>query len=203
MKQLPLTAARLRLVLSISLFLVVILASTGFYLVDRMLKEVALDVSRTLVDANASQSNIQTLQKVQKDLSDNQDIVERASSIVADSQSYQYQDQIITDLNDYAQQSGVAITNLDFSGSTEGSSVNTPPAALKTPQTTVPVPKGVKSTAVSVTLKNPVKYNDLLRFIKSIEQNLTKMQISKVSLSKDTANSGVSSEAFTIEVYIK
>jgi hypothetical protein len=56
---------------------------------------------------------------------------------------------------------------------------------------------------VSITLKTPIIYNNMIRFIKSIEQNLTKMQLSKISLAKDAASGGVTSEALTLEVYIR
>ena len=43
----------------------------------------------------------------------------------------------------------------------------------------------------------------MLRFVKSIEQNLTKMQISKIGLSKDANSNNVTSDVLTIEVYIR
>lgn len=204
-KSRPLTATGLRLILSISLFAVAFLAGGAFLLVQRSLKDVATTVSHTVVDANASRDNVQTLQQIQRQLVTDKDVVERTRSIVADSQSYQYQDQIITDLNDYANQSGIVITNMDFAadqaatpGTTSSSS-----SSITTPTPKTPTPAGVKSTSVSIALKNPVDYNSLLRFIKSIEQNLTKMQISRVSLAKDSSGKGVTSETLTIEVYIR
>lgn len=200
MKLSPLTATSLRLALSVSLFVVAILGSIGFYFVHKQLKTVAVGISHTVMDANASQNNVQTLQKIQTELSDKREVVERANSIVADSQSYQYQDQIISDLNNYASRAGIVITNMDFAPTAQGTTTPGVPAA---PQPTKPAPSGVKSTSVSVTIKNPVTYTTLLRFIKSIEQNLTKMQISRVSLTKDAKGGEVSSEAFVIEVYVR
>ncbi len=200
-KSLSLTATNLRLILSVSLFLVTILAAIGFYFVNQSLRDVAVDVSHSVIDANASDNNLQTLQKIQRDLTTTKEIVERADSIVADSQSYQYQNQIITDLNDYAKRANITITNMDFATTAQGGAAKTPTTSAPAPATTPP-PAGVKSSSVSVTLKNPINYTNLLRFIKSIEQNLTKMQISRVTLSKDSAG-GISSEAFTIEVYVR
>ncbi len=199
MKDFKLTATNLRLMLSIGLFVIAALYTVAFSFVSNELKKVAVDVSHKTVDANASQNNLQIAQKIEKDLEEKSEVVERAQSIVADSQSYQYQNQIITDLNDYANRAGITITNIDFSAATpQGAAAATPAAPL-----TTPVPSGVNSSSVSATLKNPVDYNSLLRFIYSIEQNLTKMQISKVGLSKDSASDGVTSDVFTIEVYIR
>jgi TolA-binding protein len=198
-----LTATGLRVILSITLFLIVAVAITLFYFANAKLKDIAVEVSHTQVDSNASQNNVQSLQRIQQELTSQQATIDRTNNIVADSQSYQYQNQILSDLNDYAAQAGIKITNLDFgSTSTAATPAPTTPAV---PGATVapPIPAGVKSTSVSVTLQNPIKYEALLTFIKSIEQNLTKMQISKVSLSKDASGSGVTSGALTIEVYIR
>ena len=191
-----LTATQLRFMLSLSLFIIVIFAAAAFYFVNSHLKTYAVEVSRVVVDANASRDNLQNLQKIEKQLNDDQDVVQKTNNIVAESQSYQYQDQIITDINDYATRAGIGITDINFS-----QAANTAPAATPTPA--APVPGGVKSTSVAITLKNPIDYTSLLRFLKSIEQNLTKMQVSRVNLSKDTSDNGVTSDILTLQVYIR
>ncbi|HET6746872.1 MAG TPA: hypothetical protein VFH06_02070 [Candidatus Saccharimonadales bacterium] len=192
----PFSATTLRVVLVGSLFGIAVLSAVGFSLVVDGLRNTAVDTSKTLAEANNSQNNVQNLQHLQTELKAKHDVVERASSIVAESKSYQYQDQIIKDLTDYANRSGITITNLDFS-TTKASAGATTPAA---PQAAIP--SGVNSTSVSVTLKNPVDYIAILKFINSIEQNLTKMQISKVGLSKD-ASGAITSDALTIEVFVR
>lgn len=191
------TASQLRLVLSLSMFLLALIAAVGFYFVNSNLKKYAVEVSHVAADANASRDNLQNLQKIEKQLEEDQDIVQKTNSIVAESQSYQYQDQIITDISDYASRAGITITDINFSTQ---SSTSTPGS---TSAPAAPVPSGIKSTSVAITLKNPIVYNDLLRFLKSIEQNLTKMQVSRVNLSKDTSTNGVTSDILTLQVYIR
>lgn len=198
MKGKPLTPTSLRLILSLSLFVITGIGGAAFTFISENLMNVAVEVSHKVIDANASQDNLQTLKTIQTQLEQKKDVVERARSIVADSQSYQYQDQIITDLSDYAKRSNIEITNMDFSATTQTGAAATTPSALK-----VPVPSGVKSTSVSITLKNPVNYNNLLQFIYSIEQNLTKMQVSKIGLSKDATGGGITSDLLSIEVYVR
>jgi hypothetical protein len=202
MKKHSLTATALRAILSVSLFVITGIGITLFSFAHHTLKSVAVETSHTVADASASQNNLQNLKKLQQYLASKQDIVNRAASIVADSQSYQYQNQIINDLNDYAGRAGLAITNIDFAAAADATG-STPAGTAPVTTPAAPV-AGVKSTSVSITLKNPVDYNSMLRFIKSIEQNLTKMQISSVGLSKDTTNAtGVASTILNIEVYIK
>ena len=192
-----LKASTLRLIMIVSLFLIAGLAVVMFYFANQELSKVATEVSHVTADAEASQDNLQNLQAVEQKLANEKEAIERVNSIVAESQSYQYQDQILSDLHSYANQSGVTITNINFSGSGDStaSSSGTPPVSS--------APAGLKTTSVSVTIDNPVGYNNLLRFMRSIEQNLTKMQISTVSLSKAESGSQVTSDALTIEVYIR
>lgn len=203
MKRRPMTAAGLRLTLTISLFMIAALTCVAFYFITGLLDKAAEDVSHSGTEAASSQSNLSTLQKIQQELKKKQDVVQRAQSIVAESQSYQYQDQIITDLNGIAAGAGITITNIDFGGeaaSGQTAAPSTGQSGTTTPNTSTPT--GVKSTSVSVTIQNPVGYENLLRFINAIEQNLTKMQIARIGISKSDGG-GVTSEGFTIEVYIR
>jgi hypothetical protein len=205
MKPPTFTATSLRLTLSISLFAIMIITGVLFYFIDGQLRTFATDVSHTALDASASQNTVQTLQKIQRELTNDKDIIAQANSIVADSQSYQYQDQIVSDLNRYASTSGIKITNLDFSASTSTGSPSSGKAPTTAPGTTAPTaPSGVKTTSVAVTMENPIGYGNFLQFLRSIEDNLTKMQVQKISLSKGTGgNDDVSSDVLTIQVYVR
>ena len=199
-KRKALTATTLRMYLSFSLFAITLVAGVALHFINEQLRTYAAEVSKVTAESNSSQNNVQALQKVQEELEKNKEVKERARNIVADNQSYQYQNQIITDLNDYAKKAGVTITNIDFSaGST---ATPTTPTTPKSGTTAPATPSGVKSTSASITLKNPVSYTRLLRFIKSIEDNLTKMQISRVGLARGADNQ-ITSEALSIEVYIR
>lgn len=201
MKKGTLTATVLRLILTISLFAIGGIGVAVFSIADKTLKGTAVATSHSVADASASQNNLQNLQKLQQDLINKKDVVTRAESIVAESRSYQYQNQIINDLNGYASRAGLSIITIDFGAAGTGAGKATTPT---TPAPSTTAVNGVKSTFVSITLKNPVDYINMLKFIKSIEQNLTKMQISSIGLSQSAdGKPGVSSDVLSIEVYIK
>jgi hypothetical protein len=204
MKGFSFTATSLRLTLSVSIFAIILLAGVLFYFADGQLKAVATTVSHATVDASASQNNVQTLQNIQRQLVNNKDVIAQAESIVADSQSYQYQDQIVSDLNKYAGKAGISITNIDFSASdTSGGSASKGQAGTTTTPNAA-APTGVKSTSVSVTMDNPIGYSSFLKFLRSIEDNLTKMQVQSISLSKGTGSGDqISSDVLTIQVYVR
>lgn len=202
-------AVRLRLILLIVLFLLIFLAGLCGFLGLQYLNKQALEVQQVVFEAANSDQKLQRIQELSRSLEKNVDAVDRAKQIVAESKSYQYQDVIIRDLQTMATQAGVTITNFDFgAASTDGSATSTPPAPVATPApggTTTPT-ASLRSTTVNITLDNPVDYKKLLTFIHYIEQNLTKMQISKIGLAGTESNDSpdaVTSEALTIEVYIR
>jgi len=184
------SATSLRLTLALSLLVIMIIAGVSVHLAGDWLRSLATDVSHASADAQASHTTISTLQQLQEELATNQAVIDRASNIVAESKSYQYQDEIIHDLNNYAAAAGITITNFNF---------NSEPAEGSTG---VQAPTGINSTMVAVSIQNPVSYDNLLRLFHSIEQNLTKMQISNIALTKDTGDA-ISSSDLVIEVYIR
>ncbi len=196
MKKVKLTAVSFRLILSVLLCMIAAIIIAAALIGTSKLKDFSTEVSQAASDAKASQNSIQILQKIKQDLDSKKDVVDRAASIVADSKGYQYQDQIIKDLNGYAAASGLTITNFSFitPATTAGKPIPTTGASA--------APSGVKATSASITLKTPVDYIKLMQFIHSIEQNLTKMQLSRLTLSKGTASNEISTDILEIQVYI-
>lgn len=58
--------------------------------------------------------NIRKLESAEKTLKANEDVEVKAREMLAESQSYQYQDRIVQDLKAIAGTSGVNIKNVDF-----------------------------------------------------------------------------------------
>jgi len=195
------TPTSLRLILSITIVLMVAVSAVGFWFFRNALASYAADVDKAAKEATASSSDIANLQQLQKQLEQDSVAVNRAKNIVADSKSYQYQNQIISDLNTYAKASGVTISGYNFTTDTPTSGGS----AAATPASPQPLtPAGLKSTSVSVTVKTPVDYKAIMKFIHSIEINLTKMQLTGISLTRAADNGNqVTTNPLTIEVYIR
>src|SRR3989344_4531964 len=84
---------------------------------------------------------------------------------------------------------------------TAGTATATTPAPAANP--TGSAASGIKSTTASITLAGENKYENIMNFIHYIENNLTKMQLSGVSLSKGKEGNNITVSALTIEVYLK
>ena len=210
-KKFTLTATNLRIILAVSLVAITAIGAGGFALAYNWLDGFAADASTVASQAAASESELQELSQTEKMLKTQHHAVERASKIAAESKSYQYQDQIINDLNDFARKAGITIADITFAdnnakGGSSSSSSSSASSSGKT-GTSLPAIAGLKATTASVTVKNPVEYRKLLTFMYLVEQSLTKMRIANVDLSRSTAQGqapdSITSNTLTIEVYLR
>ena len=202
-----LNAVQLRIILSIALLVLAGAGAGVFAYGYQKLGEHAIAAQEIATQAEKSQSSLQAIIAKKAYLEENADVIKRAHQLVANSQKYEYQDQIINDINEYAAKAGVQIASFTFEDS--NAKVTKPSSAAAAAPTVTVAPAGVKSTKVSVAIKNPADYDAILRFVNLLQQSLFRMQISKVGISKADAASSpnlatpVTAETFTIEVYIR
>ena len=177
----------------------VILAIGGvgalIYYANGFLDDEVTQTIHTKIDADLSRDDLARLKALEKTLKTNEASVEKAAQIVSDSKQYQYQDQIVNDINAYANQTGVSVTGFDF-----GDAFTTAPKATKqTPQI-----KGVKTISVTLTLASPMPFDNYLRFVKAVERNLTKMQVSGINITPDEKNmNNISNPTVVLIVYVR
>ena len=162
----------------------------GSWYLQGLLSDKVLETSKTKSLANQSGENLQQAQVLKSYLARNDDQVKKTALIVAETTFYQYQNQIVEDLTRYANAAGVTIVGFDFPQSI---------STAKIDKTT-----GLKSLTATITLTGPTTYQGYLTFLKLIEQNLTKMQITDIALTPDQSNlSLITSPTVGIEVYVK
>ena len=216
MKQMKLTAVSLQRLFFAGIFILVVVSVFGFTALGKVLQNRALEVNHSQTDADIGSSNVKQLEQLNQDLESHKDVVQRAKQIVAESRSYQYQDQIVQDINSFASRAGITVLGYNFSGGSDTTNSNqgssTPPpntdtlgSASAVPQESkANIPAGVKTVTANITLKNPVPYSNFLQFLKLIEQNVTKMQITGISLSPDSGNpSQISNPTIGLIVYTR
>ena len=64
-------------------------------------------------------------------------------------------------------------------------------------------PAGVKSTFVSIQLGDHIDYTKFLHFLSLIEKNVTRMQLSGVSISRGANNHEISIQSLEVKVYTR
>lgn len=208
--KLSLNAASLRILLFGLIALVIVGTAGAFYFVQGRMRVYADSISVLNADVEAGAQNIQTLKTLEKRLDEENAIAEKARAIVAESQEYVYQDSIVTDISKIARLSGVVVKNFTFSeasSSPTAPATGAAPAAPTTPiAPTMPTASAstVNTRTVNVDLVSPVSYTSVMNFIRQIEKNPLKMQISSVSLQKFDENPAlVVPQSFTIKVYVR
>lgn len=223
MKQVKLTAVSLQRLFLAGIFVLIIAAIFGFTALTKVLQNKAIEVNHAQADADIGSNNVKELEQLNNDLQTHKDVVQRAKQIVAESKSYQYQNQIVQDINSFANSAGITILGYNFSddansnssspgGSSPSSSsppVSSPGGSGQSPSVPEPhaasnIPAGVQAVTANITLKNPVPYTNFLRFLKLIEGNVTKMQVTGVSLSPDNGHSDqISNPTIGLIVYTR
>lgn len=62
---------------------------------------------------------------------------------------------------------------------------------------------GIKTESTTINFNNPVKFSDLMKFIKAIETNLPKMSIENLNIKKGPSNDTVIVDPISIKVYMR
>ncbi len=193
-----LNASIARIVLSL-LLLIILSAMVGLVIFAySFLSKTSEEVGKMQTEAIAVDAKIQSLLASKSQLDRNSDTVKKAKNIVSESKLYQYQNQIIQDLNTYADRTGILIKAFSFQ--------NEPTTSTKTATSskrTSTSPTGVKSTFVSIQLGDHIDYTKFLHFLSLIEKNVTRMQLLGVSISRGANNHEISIQSLEVKVYTR
>ncbi|PID33493.1 hypothetical protein CR969_00430 [Candidatus Saccharibacteria bacterium] len=202
---------KMRLVLSGVLFMILAGMIGGFVMAYSFIGDTATEVSRIQSEAAASDAELQQIRVQQQQMEKYRDVVDKAEQIVAESKQYQYQNQIIEDLTRYAKQAKLEVRSFDFA-KTDSTAAKKPAAKPASPkdgasQPPAGAPKAqnaLKSITVEIQLGNNPSYTKMLHFMYLIEQNLTRMQIASLNISRASGDDSANrTQNLTIEVYIK
>ncbi len=193
-----LNASIARIVLSL-LLLIILSAMVGLVIFAySFLSKTSEEVGKMQTEAIAVDAKIQSLLASKSQLDRNSDTVKKAKNIVSESKLYQYQNQIIKDLNTYADRAGIPIKAFSFQNEPT-TSAKTAKSSRRTPTS----PAGVKSTFVSIQLGDHIDYTKFLHFLSLIEKNVTRMQLSGVSISRGANNHEISIQSLEVKVYTR
>ena len=187
MKKPKFNATTLRAIL-ITMVLVLTAGLTGgFYYAQNWLNDIAVDIETTSSQLT-KEDNAEAQANLQNQLNNMQPVELKASGLL--SSSTDYQNSVSTDISKYASSTGIEIDSVS-------------PSQLPVGATATNIP-GVQTRYVKVTLKNPIPFNNLVKFIKAIETNIPKMKLTGISLahSSNMGNS-ITVDPLTLEVYTK
>lgn len=185
---------------------------SDFIFVTNFLKSESIKTEILHKQSDATESDISKLKSADAWLKENEDVIKRTSAVVGQSKLYQYQNQIIEDFNGYGSKTGVPILGYTFAASS--TTVTTPTAsatpaaptgaAAGAPVAAAKAPVGVNSITITVTFGDKVNYQKFLNFLRLLEQNVTRMQVSNISLTPDSKDlSSIVNPNVTVIVYTR
>jgi len=187
-----LNASIARIILSL-LLLIILSAMVGLVIFAySFLSKTSEEVGKMQTEATAVDAKIQSLLASKSQLDRNSDTVKKAKNIVSESKLYQYQNQIIQDLNTYADRAGIPIKSFSFQ--------NEPTTSAKTATSSK---QTSTSPVVSIQLGDHIDYTKFLHFLSLIEKNVTRMQLSGVSISRGANNHEISIQSLEVKVYTR
>jgi len=184
------SAQKLRWVLVGTIIAGVILGVVGVWHLNGLLITKVAATNDASESSSASKKNLELAQGLKSYLQNHTEDVQKAAMVVAQTTSYRYQNQIVEDITRYANAAGVTIIGFDFPQDITSATVD---------KTT-----GLKSLTATLTLSDHASYTSYLLFLKYIEQNLTKMQITDVTISPNLADqSYINNTTVGIQVYVQ
>ena len=180
------SATALRTTMIVAVLLIITLLIGGFYYSQSLLRDyaskVGITVTQSVTGSNNSDSGATS--ELMREIAKAQGSMDKIDDLFVPSSDYQ--NKIITDLNKYAALSGVSIVNYSFGKLTTETAGES------------------SSNSITITLADPVEFNNLMKFTKLIENSLPKMQLTGISLRRaQVASSIVIVEPLIIGFYTK
>lgn len=170
-------ATSLRGLLAFLMVIVLGASAAGFYFGLQTIREYAVEVSHVTQDAVASGAQVDELQRLRQQLTQTKQLVAKANQIFAKPSDYQAR--AVTDLQRYANRSGVKIDGINF------------PGQISAAEQTAPI---------AISLEQPVTYSQLVYFLQLIETSLPKMQVTELVVSRPESPNGDAVRVATIRI---
>lgn len=190
MKKSSMKATTLR---GLLIFILVVLVGgigAGYYFGHQWIENYSSEVATTVVQSNDSNDDVAEGKRLQAEIADQQQTIAKVNQLFSDPSTYQTQ--VVNDVTNYASALGLPAPDFSFGSTSTGS---TPTAGTTATAATT-------GTTVTVTLPSPIDYTTLLKLVRNIEQNLPKMQIAGLNLTRSD-DQKVATDALTIQVFTK
>ncbi len=176
-------------VLKVIIVLLVIGTISGLYFANKKLVTIAQDTSKLKADVAVGDKQLKTYQQTKIQVDELSYVNELANTVLPANQD---QSAIVAELSEFANRSGLTVSQITFSDTSKAATSAAPPSSSSAAgKTALTVPKGVLVVPVEIQLKSGSKYSNLLSFLKTIESNRRKSQVTNITLtpdSKDRAN---------------
>jgi len=166
------TPRKMNFALKIFLLILILLTFAGLYFANNKLTAIATETSKLKAKVDLGNSEIKTYEATKIKVDSLSYVEELANKVLPQEQE---QSLTVAELSQFALRSRLSVAEITFADTTAKSS--------KTKnKTKTTLPKGVSIVPLTIKFQEGTKYENLLEFLKSVEQNRRKMQVSNISL---------------------
>lgn len=189
------TPKRMNRILRGALALLMVIMIAVLYFANKSLTRVAQDTARLKADVVLQEKQLAAYQSTKTTVDSLRDVGSLAAKVLPDQQE---QSLTVAELSAFAQRSSLRIKELTFAE---------PPVeqkGKKKDKEKSAIPKGVTVTPVVISFEENARYDYFLDFLRAVEENRRKMQITNISLTPNEQNRALLEEvSVSINLYVK
>lgn len=178
------TPKQMNQILKIALGFLIVASVAGLYFANGKLTSVASETSKLKADTVIAQKQLATYQKTKTQVDSLSYVNELANKVLPTDTN---QSAIVAEISEFALRSNLTLSKITF---TDAKTAVTPSAT----KSTLAVPKGVVIIPLTIQIKAGAKYTNLLAFLKTVEGNQRKSQVTNISLVPDSKDRSVLSQ---------
>ena len=176
------TPRQMNHVLKITILMLVIGVAGGIYFADKQLKSIATDTARLRAQVEIGDKQLTTYQATKQKVDSLSYVQELAGKVLPEEQE---QSLTVAEISQFALRARLTVEDITFVDTTKTTTTKTKSTDKKAKST---IPKGVSVIPMSIKFQDGSRYDYLLEFLKSVEDNRRKMQVTNISLTPDADN---------------
>lgn len=192
------TPKRATLVLGGVLIIVVAIGVGAFYLGDKMLQERSRQISDEKAQLEAVKTELKIFEDSKEKVAKYGFVNELYGKILPESK---FQSEVVAELTKFATANGISIQALTFTG---GDAAASDPNLSQTE--TVEGLSGVRvlNASIQFVTEPPISYSSFLNFLKQVETNQRKMQVTTLTITPSPEDSNyISSATISVNIFLK
>lgn len=191
------TPKKMNKLLWAGLLLLSVIFLAGLYFANKSFTKLANDTNKLRAETQINQKKLE-IYKQSKDKSKSLEHVEDlAQQILPTTHN---QSATVAEISQFASRTGLKVADITFDAPSPSAKKNTKKDKnVKTKK----LPKGVEAIPMTLSLREGARYDNILEFLKILENNRRKMQVTNISLTPSEENRAIFEQVvFRIHVYV-